>query len=252
MQIADLGLAHFVLIAAAAFVTQVIGGLAGYGTGLLMPLVLVPLIGAEPVVPIIALSAVLTNLTRAFVFRQHLDWRRAAIMAAAALPTTALSAYLYTLLSSRGAQILIATTLILLVPLRRFLTSRHWRLGEGGTIAASVVYGLMNGGAVGTGVFMLAILLAGGLSGPQVIATDSAVTILLCIVRSGIFFAAGDLPPATWAIALLIGAMATPGTLVAKRIAHRFSAKLHDGMIEGAIMLGGALMLWRALTGPAG
>ena len=41
-----------------------IGGLAGYGTGALMPLVLVPLIGAEPVVPIIAISSIFTNLSR--------------------------------------------------------------------------------------------------------------------------------------------------------------------------------------------
>ena len=39
----------------------VIGGLAGYGTGALMPLVLVPIVGAEPVVPIISLAALFTN-----------------------------------------------------------------------------------------------------------------------------------------------------------------------------------------------
>jgi hypothetical protein len=39
----------------------IIGGLAGYGTGALMPLVLVPLAGAEPVVPIIAISAIFVD-----------------------------------------------------------------------------------------------------------------------------------------------------------------------------------------------
>ena len=45
-----------------------VGGLAGYGTGALMPLVLVPLIGAEPVVPIIAISSIFTNLSRFVAF----------------------------------------------------------------------------------------------------------------------------------------------------------------------------------------
>jgi len=40
------------LIAVAATLTAVIGGVAGYGTGALMPLILVPIVGAEPVVPI--------------------------------------------------------------------------------------------------------------------------------------------------------------------------------------------------------
>jgi len=41
-------------------VSAVAGGVAGYGTGALMPLVLVPLVGAAPVVPIIAISAMFT------------------------------------------------------------------------------------------------------------------------------------------------------------------------------------------------
>ena len=44
-----------------ALFASMIGGVAGYGTGALMPLVLVPMVGAEPVVPIIAISALFTN-----------------------------------------------------------------------------------------------------------------------------------------------------------------------------------------------
>ena len=40
---------QLVLIAVTALGAQIVGGIAGYGTGLLMPLVLVPLIGAEAV-----------------------------------------------------------------------------------------------------------------------------------------------------------------------------------------------------------
>ena len=53
---ADVTLLQLLLVGGVALFAAVIGGLAGYGTGALMPLVLVPLIGAEPVVPIIAIS----------------------------------------------------------------------------------------------------------------------------------------------------------------------------------------------------
>jgi uncharacterized membrane protein YfcA len=62
---ADISLLQLLLVAGVALFASVIGGLAGYGTGALMPLVLVPLIGAEPVVPIIAISSIFTNLSRA-------------------------------------------------------------------------------------------------------------------------------------------------------------------------------------------
>jgi hypothetical protein len=57
-----------------------------------MPLVLVPLIGAEPVVPIIAISAVFTNLGRVTAYRRYAGGRRALIVIPAAALTTALGA----------------------------------------------------------------------------------------------------------------------------------------------------------------
>ena len=90
------------LIVALAAVSAVAGGVAGYGTGALMPLVLVPLVGAAPVVPIIAISAMFTNTARVAAFCRSLDRRRAVIALLAALPTCILGAWLYTLLTGRA------------------------------------------------------------------------------------------------------------------------------------------------------
>src|SRR3954454_20213215 len=90
---ADVSLAQLVLVGVVALFASVIGGLAGYGTGALMPLVLVPLIGAEPVVPIIAISSIFTNFGRAAAYFRYVDRRRALIVIAAAALTTALGAY---------------------------------------------------------------------------------------------------------------------------------------------------------------
>jgi len=62
---ADISIPQLLLIAGMGVLTSLIGGVAGYGTGALMPLVLVPIVGAEPVVPIIAISAMITNTSRA-------------------------------------------------------------------------------------------------------------------------------------------------------------------------------------------
>jgi hypothetical protein len=80
--IEDVSFLQYGLVALCALLTGTIGGIAGYGTGLLMPLVLVPIIGAEPVVPIIGLSALLTNSSRILAFWKDLDTRRAVLMGA--------------------------------------------------------------------------------------------------------------------------------------------------------------------------
>jgi hypothetical protein len=97
---ADISIAQLLLVACVALSASVIGGLAGYGTGALMPLVLVPLIGAEPVVPIIAISSIFTNLSRATAYLRYADRRRALVVIAAATLTTALGAYGYTRLTN--------------------------------------------------------------------------------------------------------------------------------------------------------
>ena len=45
---AEISLVQVLLVAGCALFAAIIGGLAGYGTGAQMPLVLVPLIGAAP------------------------------------------------------------------------------------------------------------------------------------------------------------------------------------------------------------
>src|ERR1700687_5558211 len=83
---ADISLWQLALVAGVALFASIIGGVSGYGTGALMPLVLVPLIGAEPVVPIIAISALFSNSSRATAFLKYVDWRRAGIVLIAAVP----------------------------------------------------------------------------------------------------------------------------------------------------------------------
>src|SRR6516162_10178250 len=136
-----ISIAELALIAALAAVSAITGGVAGYGTGALMPLILVPIIGAAPVVPIIAISAMFTNTARVVAFRHALDRRRAATALIAALPTCVLGAWLYTLLTGRGAALVIGATLIATVPLRRVLRSRGHKLGEKAYIAAAAGLG---------------------------------------------------------------------------------------------------------------
>src|SRR3982751_2639755 len=143
---ADISIFQLLLVALMALFASIIGGLAGYGTGALMPLVLVPLVGAEPVVPIIAISAIFTNISRFVAYFRYADRRRAGIVILAAALTTALGAYGYTRLSGAGAALVIGSMLILSVPLRRLAKRRDIRIGDNGLAASAIGYGVVVGG----------------------------------------------------------------------------------------------------------
>jgi len=238
---------EFGLIAALAVLSAIAGGVAGYGTGALMPLALVPILGAEPVVPIIALSAMFTNSARIVAFRRALEPRQAAIALVAALPTCVVGAWLYTLLSGRGAALLIGSTLIATVPLRRLLKRRGRKLGDKAFATAAAGWGIVVGGTTGAGVILLSLLMAAGLEGAAVIGTDALVSIAIGVIKLAVFGLAGVLSPTVIVVGLLIGCIGFPSTFLAKCIVERLPVYIHTAMLDAVVILGGGMMIAGAL-----
>jgi uncharacterized membrane protein YfcA len=244
---ADISLAQLLLVACVALLASVVGGLAGYGTGALMPLVLVPLIGAEPVVPIIAISAVFTNLSRVTAYRRYADRRRAMIVISAAALTTALGAYGYTRLTNAGAATVIGAMLILSVPLRRLARRRDIRISDTGLGLGAVGYGIVVGGTSGSGVILLSLLMAAGLEGAAVIATDAVISVATSVIKISVFRLAGVVTAQVLAFALLIGAIALPGAFFARAFVERMPVHIHAAILDVAVIAGGLVMISAAV-----
>jgi uncharacterized membrane protein YfcA len=221
---------------------------AGYGTGALMPLVLVPIVGAEPVVPIISLSALLTNTGRVAAFRHLVDLRRANIVLISAVPTCVIGAWGYTRLSGRGALIVIGTMLAATVPLRRLMRRRGFALSNRGLAAAAFGWGPLAGGTVGAGIILLSLLMAAGLEGAAVVATDAVVSIGIGLAKFATFGLAGVVTAQVITVALLIGVMAFPGAFLAKRLVDRLPLHVHTAMLDAVVIGGGAVMIVNAVA----
>ena len=238
---------ELILIAAVAMFASMVGGVAGYGTGALMPLVLVPVLGPEPVVPIIAISALFNNTWRALAFQNLIDWRRALLLAVFATPTCIISAYGYTLLTGKGAAIVIGAMLMLTVPLR-YLFKRYVRALDGrGLAVGAMIYGGAVGGTVGAGVILLSILMAAGLQGAAVIATDAVISMVVTAVRMAVFGISGVIDARVMAFALLIGTVALPAAFLAKAMVTRMSLNVHTAILDVVVLIGGAVMIGGAL-----
>jgi uncharacterized membrane protein YfcA len=243
---ADISLPELILIGAMAFVASVVGGVAGYGTGALMPLVLVPIVGAEPVVPILSLSALFTNSSRTAAFLPLVDWRRAAIVLVAAVPTCALGAWGYTMLSGAGAALVIGAMLIASVPLRRLMRRRGLTLSHRGLAATAFAWGPLAGGTVGAGIILLSLLMAAGLEGAAVVATDAVVSIGIGSTKLLTFGLAGAVTAKVIAVALLIGGIAFPGAFFAKALIERLPVHVHTVILDAVVAGGGAVMIANA------
>jgi hypothetical protein len=181
---ADISLFQLVLVAAVALVASVVGGMAGYGTGALMPLVLVPLIG---------------------------------------------------------------TMLILSVPLRRLAKRREVRIGDVGLGVGAAGYGIVVGGTAGSGVILLSLLMAAGLEGASVIATDAMVSLATSAIKISVFGLAGVVTAQVIAFAFLIGGVALPGAFFARSFVERMPVQIHTAILDAAVIVGGLVMISAAV-----
>ena len=243
---ADISLWQLILVAAVALFASVVGGVTGYGSSALMPLVLVPLVGPEPVVPIVSISGLFNNVTRAFAFRDYVDFRRGLIIMLTAVPTCMLGAYVYTKLTSAGILIAIGTMLCISVPLRRWLIHMKVKMNNSGLATGSVAYGFLAGSTTGSGVILLSLLMASGLTGAWVVATDALVSVAVAISKLLVFGVSGAMTSQVIAFGLLIGLVAMPGAFLAKAVVERLPVHVHTGILDGIVVLGGATMVFGA------
>jgi uncharacterized membrane protein YfcA len=189
-----------------------------------------------------------TNSSRLAAFWRDFDRRRAALIIATGTPACVLGAYAFTLLTGKGASLVIGLALVLLVPGRRLMMKLRGHLSLPSVAAAGAGFGLLDGGAPGVGVVLISILLAAGLNGSAVIATDAGVSLVLAAVKTIVFQSSGVLTPASWLIALLVGAVSLPAAFLARWVVPRLPGQTHIYILDGVVIVGAAFLIARGLV----
>jgi uncharacterized protein len=233
-------------VAALGLVAAIVGGIGGFGTGIILAAALVPVLGVKAVVPVLAVAGVIINSGRLWFYRASLDRRTLGILLAAALPFLVLGTWIYSVLDARAIGTVLGLTVIASVPVRRFLQRRKIVLGPAGLAVGAGVFGLSSGVATGTGMIQVAVLLGAGLSGPAVLATDALSTIALDLCKAALFQRFNLLNEEAFIAGVVIGVASIPGSAVAAWLVTRIHAHLHVLFMEGLILFGGASMLWHA------
>jgi uncharacterized membrane protein YfcA len=100
---------------------------------------------------------------------------------------------------------------------------------------------------VGSGIILLSLLMAAGLEGGAVIATDATISIAIGLIKIAVFGVAGVVGAQVVAIALVIGVIAFPGAFLAKALVDRMPIHLHTALLDAVVLLGGAFVIIRAL-----
>jgi uncharacterized membrane protein YfcA len=239
----------FLFILAVGLVAGTISGIVGTGSSIMLMPVLIYEYGPKQAVPIMAIAAVLANLSRILAWWREVDWRACAAYSVTGIPAAALGARTLLALPSRAVDISIGVFLILMVPVRHWL-ARHelkaelWHLAVGGA-----VIGYLTGIVVSTGPLSVPLFLFYGLSKGAFLATEAASSLGLYFSKSVTFERFGALTGDLVLKGLIAGSSLMFGAFIAKRFVLHLAPDTFRLIMDAIMIVAGLSLLWTALTG---
>jgi uncharacterized protein len=237
---------NFIFVLAVGLIAGTLSGIVGTGSSIMLMPVLVYQYGPKQAVPIMAIAAIMANLSRILAWWRDVDWRACAAYSITGIPAAALGARTLLVLPSHAVDIAIGLFLIAMVPARHWL-ARHdlkftlWHLAIGGA-----VIGYLTGVVVSTGPLSVPLFLFYGLSKGAFLATEAASSLGLYISKSITFQRFGALTPDIALKGLIAGSSLMFGAFIAKRFVLRLDANVFRLVMDGIMLASGLSMLWNA------
>jgi uncharacterized membrane protein YfcA len=233
-------------VLAVGLIAGTLSGIVGFGSSIMLMPVLVIVYGPLQSVPIMAVAAIMANVSRIMVWWREVDWRACAAYSLTGIPSAALGARTLLVLPPRIVEGALGAFFILMIPVRRWLADHDRRLSRWHLAVVGLVIGFVTGIVVSTGPITAPIFLAYGLVKGAFIATEAAGSLSVYLSKAVVFRSFGALPVDLILKGLVIGSTLMVGSFVAKRFVLRLSPDRFRMLMEGLMLVSGIAMLWRA------
>jgi hypothetical protein len=215
-----------------ALVGSLVGGIAGFGTGIIMLPLVAWVLGLRAAVPVLTVTMAIGNLARIWWSRGEVDRRVVARFAIGAVPATALGTALYVGAPSEWLGRFVGLFLIASVPLRRILAMDFFRMRLAYFPALGAVVGLVSGLVVTTGPLNTPFFLAYGLRRGAYIGTEAVCAMVMHLSRGAALARYALLTWETFAVGALLGATMFAGSWLGRRVLDRMSDRVFLAIIE--------------------
>ena len=238
---------EFALVLLLGLVAGTVGGIVGFGASIMLLPALVLVFGPREAVPIMAIASLMANASRVVVWWRVIDWRAAAVYAATGMPAAALGARTLLALPVGQVEAALGLFFIAMIPLRRWLARRHWRLPLWQLALVGAVIGFLTGIVVSTGPISTPFFLAHGLVKGAFLGTEALGSLAVYAAKVLTFRSLGALPLDMAMKGVIVGSSLVAGAFVAKRVVLALDAAKFRLLMDGLLLVAGLTMLWAAL-----
>lgn len=224
-----------------------VSGVIGTGSSIMLLPVLVVSFGPKQAVPIMALAAILANISRVMAWRREIHWKAWAAYSVTGIPAAALGARTLWSLPSSLVDIALGIFFLLMIPTRRWIESRKLQLRLWQLSIAGGVIGFLTGIVLSTGPLSIPAFTAYGLTKGAFLGTEAASSLVLYISKAVTFRELGALPADVIIKGTIVGSSLMAGTFLAKRLVQRMSVVTFRFTLDLLLLVSGISLLWTAL-----
>lgn len=239
---------EFALVLVLGLVAGTLGGIVGFGTSIMLMPALVLVFGPREAVPIMAVATVMANASRVAAWWDDVDWRVVAAYSATGFPAAALGAATLLVLPPRIVESVLGVFFLAMIPLRRWMAKREWRMQLWHLAVVGALIGFLTGIVASTGPINAPFFLAYGLVKGTYLGTEAMSSIAVYAAKVITFRSLGALPMEAIVKGLVIGSALFAGAFIAKRFVKQVPAEKFRLLMDGLLAVAGATMLWAAAT----
>jgi uncharacterized membrane protein YfcA len=222
-----------------ALLGSLVGGVAGFGTGIIMLPLVAWVLGLRSAVPVLTVTMAIGNLARIWWSRGEVDRAVVLRFAVGAVPATALGTVIYVGAPAEWLGRFVGVFLIASVPLRRILATDLFRMRLRHFPVLGLAVGLISGLVVTTGPLNTPFFLAYGLRRSAYVGTEAVCAMVMHLSRGAALARYALLTWETFAVGALLGATMFAGSWLGRRLLDRMSDRVFLGIIEGLLLVMG-------------
>lgn len=234
------------LILVIGLLAGALSGIIGTGSSIILMPILVFQFGPKQAVPIMAVSSVMANIGKMLAWWREVDWRSFAAYSAAGVPAAALGARTLLALPSHVVDIALGLFFLAMIPFRRWLYIRDFRLSLWQLALAGAAIGYVTGIVLSTGPLSVPAFSARGLVKGAFLSTEAASSLALMISKVVTFREAGALPAQTLLQGIIVGSSVMAGTVAGKAIVQRMSLQTFQYVLDALLLCSGLSLLYAA------
>jgi uncharacterized protein len=228
-------------------IAGLVSGIVGTGATVILLPALTLSFGPKSAIPIMAIVAMMSNFAKITAWWREIDWRAAGAYALGGIPGAALGARTMLLLPPRIVDLSLGVFFLVMIPGRRWLAARSYKIGPVFLAAAGLFVGFLTGIVVSTGPISVPIFTSYGLVKGAFIATEAAASIALYISKAITFRTFGALPTDIILQGVITGSSVMVGTYLSKLLLERLSLRLFQNLLDGVMLLSGVALIWAAM-----